>query len=219
MVSGARAVANPERYVPQAKRSPTGSRRCWRRPTRASPPTRDAGPDQRRGAGRRRADAGDRALHPARRRGAGRHAGADHVAGHPFWTTTTRPSAGTSEIHFLKNLGLLGGLLLAAADTQGKPGCAGGPATRSTTPTPARRRRGATARRARPASPAESASRDARRPPRGRHLPGRPGRHRRSKAANHLNHSPALTRWKCREPVWDRTRSDNARRHDVRRPF
>ena len=43
------------------------------------------------------------------------------VAGHPFWTMP-REERAQHETHFLKNLGLLGGLLLAAADTQGKPG-------------------------------------------------------------------------------------------------
>ena len=42
-------------------------------------------------------------------------------AGHPFWTVP-KPERAQHEIHFLKNLGLLGGLLLAAADTEGKPG-------------------------------------------------------------------------------------------------
>jgi len=42
-------------------------------------------------------------------------------AGHPFWTFP-QPERGQHQIHFLKNLGLLGGLLLAAVDTQGKPG-------------------------------------------------------------------------------------------------
>lgn len=41
-------------------------------------------------------------------------------AGHPFWTVP-QPERAQHETHFLKNLGLLGGLLLAAADTQGKP--------------------------------------------------------------------------------------------------
>ena len=42
-------------------------------------------------------------------------------AGHPFWALpeAERPAHQT---HFLKNLGLLGGLLLAAVDTEGKPG-------------------------------------------------------------------------------------------------
>jgi uncharacterized membrane protein YphA (DoxX/SURF4 family) len=41
-------------------------------------------------------------------------------AGHPFWSQSM-PERRHNETHFLKNLGLLGGLLLAAADTQGKP--------------------------------------------------------------------------------------------------
>ncbi|MEU4214800.1 DoxX family protein [Actinoplanes sp. NPDC026623] len=43
------------------------------------------------------------------------------LAGHSFWTMS-QPERSQHEAHFLKNLGLLGGLLLAAADTQGKPG-------------------------------------------------------------------------------------------------
>lgn len=43
------------------------------------------------------------------------------VAGHPFWTLP-KPERAMHETHFLKNLGLLGGLLLAAADTEGRPG-------------------------------------------------------------------------------------------------
>jgi uncharacterized membrane protein YphA (DoxX/SURF4 family) len=42
------------------------------------------------------------------------------IAGHPFWSLP-QPERRQQETHFLKNLGLLGGLLLAAADTQGKP--------------------------------------------------------------------------------------------------
>jgi putative oxidoreductase len=41
-------------------------------------------------------------------------------AGHPFWSMP-KAERTHAETHFLKNLGLLGGLLLAAADTQGKP--------------------------------------------------------------------------------------------------
>jgi putative oxidoreductase len=43
------------------------------------------------------------------------------IAGHPFWTMSP-PERAQHEVHFLKNVGLLGGLLLAAVDTQGKPG-------------------------------------------------------------------------------------------------
>ena len=42
------------------------------------------------------------------------------VAGHPFWSLPKEERA-AQQTQFLKNLGLLGGLLLAAADTQGKP--------------------------------------------------------------------------------------------------
>ncbi|MEU4419199.1 DoxX family protein [Actinoplanes sp. NPDC024001] len=42
------------------------------------------------------------------------------VAGHPFWAVPKEERAG-QQVHFLKNLGLLGGLLLAAADTEGRP--------------------------------------------------------------------------------------------------
>ncbi|MEU4566154.1 DoxX family protein [Micromonospora sp. NPDC023956] len=43
------------------------------------------------------------------------------VAGHPFWTHDDPATRTNHQVHFLKNLGLLGGLLLAAADTQGRP--------------------------------------------------------------------------------------------------
>jgi uncharacterized membrane protein YphA (DoxX/SURF4 family) len=43
------------------------------------------------------------------------------VAGHPFWATEDAAERRNHEIHFMKNMGLLGGLLLAAADTQGRP--------------------------------------------------------------------------------------------------
>jgi putative oxidoreductase len=43
------------------------------------------------------------------------------LAGHAFWAMP-KPERALHQTHFLKNLGLLGGLLLAAADTQGKPG-------------------------------------------------------------------------------------------------
>ena len=44
------------------------------------------------------------------------------IAGHPFWPVDSPAERRNQEIHFLKNLGLLGGLLLAAADTEGRPG-------------------------------------------------------------------------------------------------
>lgn len=45
------------------------------------------------------------------------------LAGHSFWTMPKEERA-VHQTQFLKNLGLLGGLLLAAADTQGRPGLA-----------------------------------------------------------------------------------------------
>lgn len=45
------------------------------------------------------------------------------IAGHPFWSYG-KPERAGQEIHFLKNLSLLGGLLLAAVDTEGRPGLA-----------------------------------------------------------------------------------------------
>ncbi|WP_212998616.1 DoxX family protein [Winogradskya consettensis] len=43
------------------------------------------------------------------------------IAGHPFWAVP-KEERQQHQTHFLKNLGLLGGLLLAAADTEGQPG-------------------------------------------------------------------------------------------------
>jgi len=43
------------------------------------------------------------------------------LAAHPFWAEHDPAARRAQQVHFLKNLGLLGGLLLAAADTQGKP--------------------------------------------------------------------------------------------------
>ncbi|RIV36376.1 DoxX family protein [Micromonospora radicis] len=44
------------------------------------------------------------------------------LAGHPFWRNDDPAQRQNNQIHFLKNLGLFGGLLLAATDTAGKPG-------------------------------------------------------------------------------------------------
>ena len=40
--------------------------------------------------------------------------------GHPFWSETDPAAKQGQQIHFFKNVGLLGGLLLAAADTGGR---------------------------------------------------------------------------------------------------
>ncbi|MGY1594783.1 DoxX family protein [Geodermatophilus sp. SYSU D00708] len=43
------------------------------------------------------------------------------LAGHRFWEHNDPQQKAGQTIHFLKNLGLLGGLLIAAVDTEGKP--------------------------------------------------------------------------------------------------
>lgn len=40
--------------------------------------------------------------------------------GHPFWTETDKVAKKQQQVHFMKNLSLLGGLLLAVADTGGR---------------------------------------------------------------------------------------------------
>lgn len=46
------------------------------------------------------------------------------VAGHPFWEESDPAAKGNQQVHFFKNVSILGGLLLAAVDTDGKPGLA-----------------------------------------------------------------------------------------------
>lgn len=46
------------------------------------------------------------------------------LAGHRFWEETDPATRQTQQIHFLKNTALLGGLMIAAADTHGKPSVA-----------------------------------------------------------------------------------------------
>ncbi|GAB7004084.1 hypothetical protein JCM18899A_15560 [Nocardioides sp. AN3] len=45
-------------------------------------------------------------------------------AGHPFWEESDPSAKARQRIQFFKNLSLLGGLLIAAGDTNGKPGVA-----------------------------------------------------------------------------------------------
>lgn len=46
------------------------------------------------------------------------------AAGHRFWEETDPAAKAQQRIHFFKNVSMLGGLLLAAVDTDGKPGLA-----------------------------------------------------------------------------------------------
>lgn len=43
------------------------------------------------------------------------------AAGHRFWEEDDATTRAQQQIHFLKNAGLLGGLILAAVDTEGAP--------------------------------------------------------------------------------------------------
>jgi uncharacterized membrane protein YphA (DoxX/SURF4 family) len=44
------------------------------------------------------------------------------LAGHRFWESEDPADRSAQQTHFLKNLGLIGGLLLVAVDTEGRPG-------------------------------------------------------------------------------------------------
>jgi len=46
------------------------------------------------------------------------------LAGHPYWETKDEKERAQQRVHFLKNLTMLGGLLIAAADTSGQPSLA-----------------------------------------------------------------------------------------------
>ncbi|WP_323793847.1 DoxX family protein [Nocardioides sp.] len=46
------------------------------------------------------------------------------VAGHPFWSESDPAVKKTMQMHFFKNLSMLGGAIIAAGDTDGKPGVA-----------------------------------------------------------------------------------------------
>lgn len=46
------------------------------------------------------------------------------ISGHPFWEESDPQAKTAQRIQFFKNVSMFGGLLLAAADTKGKPGLA-----------------------------------------------------------------------------------------------
>lgn len=122
LASGARALAFPDRLVPQAKRvtervTPLLEKADSRLPTDPKTLVRLNGAVQL-GCGfllatgiltRPAAAALAVSLVPST------------VAGHPFWTYEDKDVRYQQQVHFLKNLGLLGGLLLAAVDTEGEP--------------------------------------------------------------------------------------------------
>ena len=46
------------------------------------------------------------------------------LAGHRFWEESNPQQRSNQRVHFLKNVSMIGGLLLAAVDTEGKPSIA-----------------------------------------------------------------------------------------------
>jgi putative oxidoreductase len=125
VVSGARAMAKPEYHVPQAKQVTD-----WITPVleKASPslPTDTRTLIRINGAVQ---FAGGLLLVGSRaRRAAAAALAASMVpttlAGHPFWDQQEPEQRRAHQVHFLKNLGLVGGLLIAALDNEGRPGLA-----------------------------------------------------------------------------------------------
>lgn len=46
------------------------------------------------------------------------------VAGHRFWEESDPAARSQQQVHFFKNVSMLGGLIIAAGDTEGQPGVA-----------------------------------------------------------------------------------------------
>jgi putative oxidoreductase len=123
IVSGARAVANPAAYVDRAKPvtdqvGPMIGRAAPRVPTDTESLVRMHGASQLMGG---MLLATGHCTRPAAAVLAASLVPTT-IAGHPFWSTSDPAERQLHQVHFLKNLGLLGGLLLAAADTGGRPG-------------------------------------------------------------------------------------------------
>ena len=120
--SGADAVMTPERLVPRAKKitdrmAPTLNNIHEKIPTEAKTLVQINGGVQ--------ALSGLLLLTRLRRPAAVVLAGTlvpTTVAGHAFWAQDTPEDRSAHLTHFLKNVGLFGGLVLAALDTGGKPG-------------------------------------------------------------------------------------------------
>ncbi|HEX7745773.1 MAG TPA: DoxX family protein [Micromonosporaceae bacterium] len=122
VASGARAVTNPEPFVTRAK---TVTSRVGPLAERIDPrlPTDPATLVRLNGAVQLVAGlmlATGRFPRPAAAALAGSLVPTT-LAGHSFWTTADPAERAQHRTQFMKNLGLLGGLLLAAADTQGRP--------------------------------------------------------------------------------------------------
>ncbi|MDG4834778.1 DoxX family protein [Solwaraspora sp. WMMD1047] len=123
VVSGARSLANPEPFVDRARRvtdrvGPVLANAHPKLPTEPEPLVRLNGALQVAGG---LLLATGHLTRPAAAVLAGTLVPTT-LAGHPFWTIDDPAERRIHQVHFLKNLGLLGGLLLAAVDTEGRPG-------------------------------------------------------------------------------------------------
>jgi uncharacterized membrane protein YphA (DoxX/SURF4 family) len=123
VISGARAVANPDPLVPRAKRmterlTPLLEQADGRLPTDPRALVRINGAVQCVGG---LLLATGHLTRPAAAALAGSLIPTT-LAGHPFWNLDDPAQRANQQHHFMKNLGILGGLLLAAADTEGRPG-------------------------------------------------------------------------------------------------
>jgi uncharacterized membrane protein YphA (DoxX/SURF4 family) len=123
VISGVRSVRDPDRLVPRAKRvtdrvAPLLANADPRLPTDPRALVRAHGAVQV-AAGLMLATG--RLTRPAAAVLAGTLVPST-LAGHPFWTEQDAARRATDQTQFFKNVGLLGGLLLAVVDTRGRPG-------------------------------------------------------------------------------------------------
>ncbi|HEY3005881.1 MAG TPA: DoxX family protein [Kribbellaceae bacterium] len=130
IVQGAKAVRNPDPLVPRAK--PVADRMVPLLKKVAPPQVGDRIPESTKTLVRLNG-AVQVLAGVALASGTGRRLGATALAasmvpttlaGHRFWEKDNPTDRAADQVQFLKNLGLLGGLLLAAVDTEGKPGVA-----------------------------------------------------------------------------------------------
>jgi putative oxidoreductase len=122
VASGAQTLANPDPLVPRAKRVTERVEPVLNRVNERVPS--DPRTLVRFNAGVQLA-AGLLLFTPLRRPAALALAGTlvpTTLAGHPFWEDQDPVQRRQQQTHFLKNVGLFGGLLLAASDTEGRPG-------------------------------------------------------------------------------------------------
>jgi putative oxidoreductase len=122
VVQGAQSVSHPDRLVEKAKPvtdrvAPLFAKAGLPLPTETRAMVQFNGAVQVAG--------GLMLLTPLRRIGAVAVAGSlvpTTIAGHAFWTVQDPAERAAQRIQFMKNMGLMGGAILAALDTEGRPG-------------------------------------------------------------------------------------------------